>query len=380
LIDENAWSRLFAYLLDSSNSHCYGQSAFKAFVQAIPALDYLTDLLSANEYAQIVCVTEWKTHNNRRIDILIKVVDHSGKVLCVIGIENKVESGEQTDQIRDYQMALLKMFPEIPKALIYLTPDGRASKTADVNLGCHAVWASYESISRLCEALLQLDSENRSLFPSVLKIHIDKLRNQHVMNKDVQELIAALYKDPLHRKVIKLISQYTPSTRGLFEAILKDLENSDFLPYDMNNASVEYYPSQASSPSEFKLYFEELNSIVENQGFAAAYMLKCDSPNPDIDDVFTVRVALWSHNMKQMDSRSKRVHREKVSSYFSLPNSIGTNKSQYQWICLWTGGNYRLKDMGEGDAKGLTSLLLNAIEITHAKYYNGLKKLAKKKL
>lgn len=373
LIDENAWSRLFAYLLDSSKPHGYGQSVFKAFVQAIPALGNLTDLLSANEDVQTICVTEWKTHNNRRVDILIKAVDQKGKLLCVVGIENKVESGEQADQVRDYQLALLKVFPDSPKALIYLTPDGRASKTADVNSGCPAVLASYESISDVCKALLQIESETGHVFLSALKIHIDKLTKKQTMNKEVQELITTLYKNPSHRRAIKLICQYTPVTISIFDTISKNLTNSVSLPFTISKDSVEYYPNQSVSPGELKLYVEDLNITIDNKEFTAAYMLHCETPNPDIDDVFTIRLVLWCNELNPRDKATRRELQEKIRGYFYLPNSIGVDKSWAQWICLWTGGSYKLKDMADRDTQTLTSLLLNAIDLTYLQFREGLK-------
>ncbi|MBK6345595.1 MAG: PD-(D/E)XK nuclease family protein [Bacteroidales bacterium] len=51
-----------------------------------------------------ICITEWKTESIRRIDILLKIIDKQGNTKAVIRIENKVDSGEQRNQIKDYRI------------------------------------------------------------------------------------------------------------------------------------------------------------------------------------------------------------------------------------------------------------------------------------
>ena len=60
----------------------------------------------------------------RRLDILIKLLDGRGHLIGIIGIENKVWSGEQHDQLKHYQAALYP-FPTVLKILLVSTPDGR---------------------------------------------------------------------------------------------------------------------------------------------------------------------------------------------------------------------------------------------------------------
>jgi PD-(D/E)XK nuclease superfamily len=65
----------------------------------------------------------------RRLDILIKLLDRHGRLIGVVGIENKVWSGEQHNQLKDYQTALCDVFCGVPKILLFLTPDERAPMT-----------------------------------------------------------------------------------------------------------------------------------------------------------------------------------------------------------------------------------------------------------
>jgi len=377
LIDEMAWSRLFAYLLDSTQNHGLGQSAFRKLLEIIPELKVFSKSLPADKDTETLCVTEWKTENSRRIDILIKLTDKKGTIKAVVGIENKVDSGEQNDQVRDYQKSLIKAFPRIPKVLIYLTPDGRITETADDDLSCPALSVSFNSISVVCEQIQTKTTGQGQIFLSVLKNHIDKLTNNQIMEKEALQLIKKLYQDPAYRQAIKLISQYSPNTRSVFDDISKRLGKSKVLPFTIDKNSVVYYPEKSSNPHEFKLYIPELCEIVQNKRFDPIYMLHCENENPDFGDIFTLRIALWYYDFKGKDRSSLR---EKVSSNFAFPNSLGTDIHWSKWICIWTGNSYKLSDLGEKDVEGLTALLTNGIKQTYDQYKLGLKKLAKLRL
>jgi hypothetical protein len=374
LIDEMAWSRLFAYLLDSTQNHGLGQSAFRKLLKIIPELKVFSKSLPADKDTETLCVTEWKTENSRRIDILIKLTDKKGTIKAVVGIENKVDSGEQNDQVRDYQKSLIKAFPRIPKVLIYLTPDGRTSETADSDLNCPALSVSFDSISTVCELIKTQTTTQGQIFLSVLKNHIDKLTNNQIMEKEALQLVKKLYQNPAHRQAIKLIGQYSPNTRSVFNDISKRLGKSKVLPFTIDE--IVYYPD-SSNPREFKLYIRELRDIGNNKGFDPCYMLRCENENPDFGDIFTLRIALWYYDFKGKDRSSLR---EKVSSNFAFPNSLGTDKHWSDWICIWTGNSYKLTDMGAKDVEGLTALLTNGIKQTYDQYKLGLKKLAKLRL
>ena len=378
LIDEMAWSRLFAYLLDSTQNHGLGQSAFRKLLEIIPKLKVFSKSLPADKDTETLCVTEWKTENSRRIDILIKLTDEKGTIKAVVGIENKVDSGEQNDQIRDYQKSLIKAFPRIPKVLIYLTPDGRITETADDDLSCPALSVSFNSISVVCERIQKKTTGQGQIFLSVLKNHIDKLTNNQKMEKEALQLIKKLYQDPAHRQAIKLIGQYSPNTRSVFEDLTSNLKNSKALPFSMDEKSIYYHPSKSSNPQELAIRINELSDIVK--GFEPYIMLRCENKNPDIGDIFTLRLALWDLNYESRDAVSKQAVRDKVQNAFSFTNSLGTNKHWWEWICVWTGNSYKLTDMGAKDVEGLTALLTNGIKQTYDQYKLGLKKLAKLRL
>ena len=90
--------------------------------------------MPSEEESEIITTTEWYTKNGRRLDICIEIQDNkSKKIKAVIGIENKVNSGEQMNQISDYQKSLIKRYSNVPKLIFFLTPDGRNPNTSDSN-------------------------------------------------------------------------------------------------------------------------------------------------------------------------------------------------------------------------------------------------------
>jgi hypothetical protein len=256
LLDEMAWSRLFAYLLDSTQTHELSQKVIRLILERNSQVINFQKLLPSENQTESICITEWKTEKGRRIDILIKVIDNLGNIKAVIGIENKVDSGEQKDQIRDYQKSLIHSFPNIPKVMFYLTLDGKFSETSDNKEECPYFTVSYSNISSVCSEIIQETSGQAQLFLTVLKNHIDKITNTKVMDKEAIQHIKNLYKNREYREAFKLINEYSPNVKNIFQEISK----SEKFPAD---TLVDYYPRTNSNPHEFKVHFNELYEITK---------------------------------------------------------------------------------------------------------------------
>jgi hypothetical protein len=377
LIDEMAWSRLFAYVLDSTQNHGLSQTVFRQLLGQIPELETFRNSLPIETDTKTICITEWKTEKGRRIDILIKLIDKNGNTKGVIGIENKVDSGEQDNQIRDYQNSIILGFQGVPKVLLYLTPDGRITRTSDENPECPCFSISYNIISTICELIIPNSNGQAQVFLSVLKNHIDKLTNNQIMDKEVEHLITELYKNSEYRQAIKLIGQYSPSIKKVFDKISFSIKNEENIQFTLSDQSIDYHPRKSQNPQEFKIRPDQLSEICQTEGLHAWYILRCENTNPDFDDIFTLRLAIWNANQKDKDLTARQAFTEKVQNAFSFGNPLGTNKNWSQWICVWTGNNYKLSDMGTEDIIGLKSLLLKGIEDTLDEFEKGLEKLAK---
>lgn len=65
------------------------------------------------------------------IDVVVEVLGDPGE--AVIGIENKIDAGEQTEQISRYQATLERAYPGRAAAIVFLTPTGRRPSTASAD-------------------------------------------------------------------------------------------------------------------------------------------------------------------------------------------------------------------------------------------------------
>lgn len=82
------------------------------------------------------------------IDILLDFPD----LRLVIGIENKIHAPDQDKQVARYQASLCELFPHYQhRAMVYLTPTGRDSPTA--NLECQRVPVYYQSYAMVSDLL-----------------------------------------------------------------------------------------------------------------------------------------------------------------------------------------------------------------------------------
>ena len=94
---ENAWRRLFAYLLDPEEPHGFGIYVLKAFLDILENHDDLNFQFSQSDLTEIEVEEDVPTQNGNRPDIVVK----SGKKWFIL-IELKVLSEEGDNQTKRY--------------------------------------------------------------------------------------------------------------------------------------------------------------------------------------------------------------------------------------------------------------------------------------
>jgi hypothetical protein len=114
--DENKISDILADLLDPRGTHGQGDRFLRVLLEQLQP-DLVSRLKSVPR-VQREAPTFGILKYQRRIDILIY-----GDVL--VAVENKVDSLEQFEQVKDYLEHLRKRSGFTPAFLIYLTPNGR---------------------------------------------------------------------------------------------------------------------------------------------------------------------------------------------------------------------------------------------------------------
>nr|WP_295712136.1 PD-(D/E)XK nuclease family protein [uncultured Halomonas sp.] len=116
--DENrTHSRYLAELLSPAGRHGEGAKFLNAFVN-----DVLGLALDVRDRVKVT--RELATEDQRRVDIVVESPD------LIIGIEVKIDAGDQKAQLHDYYTALKQRAKSRKKAvLVYLTLDGKAPST-----------------------------------------------------------------------------------------------------------------------------------------------------------------------------------------------------------------------------------------------------------
>lgn len=114
--DENrTHSRYLAELLSSAGRHGEGARFLNAFVNDVLGLS-----LDLSEHVNVT--RELATEHQRRVDIVVELPE------LIIGIEVKIDAGDQKAQLHDYYTALKYRAKNRKKVvLVYLTLDGKAA-------------------------------------------------------------------------------------------------------------------------------------------------------------------------------------------------------------------------------------------------------------
>jgi len=116
--DENKLSDVLQILLDPKGSHGQGDLFLKLLLSKIGFGAH--ELCTTDARIRREVPTDAIANRRRRIDLLIEAG-------VLVAIENKVDAGEQVDQVKDYldHLAKCTTVKQQPYMLIYLTPDRR---------------------------------------------------------------------------------------------------------------------------------------------------------------------------------------------------------------------------------------------------------------
>jgi hypothetical protein len=119
--DENKLSDILADLLDPKGTHGQGDTFLRLLVARLERDSY--PALTREAVVRREAPTDSLRNRRRRIDILVDMG-------LLLAIENKVDSGEQKDQVKDYlrHLANCTKANQKPYLLIYLTRDGGPPK------------------------------------------------------------------------------------------------------------------------------------------------------------------------------------------------------------------------------------------------------------
>lgn len=145
-------------------------------------------------------------------DILVSDEAHR---LAII-IENKIDTGEHSDQLQSYWKIVDAHYPGWRVIGLYLTPDGEEPSDA------RYFSVDYGLICQLLESLVQ--SRASTLGPDVLTVitHYTQMLRRHIMaESEIAELCRSIYQK--HKAALDLIYKHIPGQRAIIRNVLQGI-------------------------------------------------------------------------------------------------------------------------------------------------------------
>lgn len=149
------------------------------------------------------------------IDILL--VDSANRL--VVLIENKVDSGEHSDQLKHYyDEVVAKHFAQWKTLAIYLTRDGL--KPSD----CRYLPADYGTVCEVVEEIVTKRGSTMGADVRTLVTHYGQMLRRHIVTEsEIAELCRGIYRK--HKRALDLIYEHRPDLQSQIREILCDCVN-----------------------------------------------------------------------------------------------------------------------------------------------------------
>ncbi len=194
---EETHSNILAWLLDPGEQHAMGDFFLKEFLLETAADEDIRD----QDWAETLVRREWPNEVDGKIGFLdILVVNPDSNFVCAI--ENKVFSGEHSDQLKRYREALCREFGGFKRTHLFVTRDG----TVPIRAEERRCWTpvDYGTILRLVEkAIGRGKKRGDDEIVAFLKQYATTLRRGIVPDSDLRRLANRIYLQ--HSEAIDLI-------------------------------------------------------------------------------------------------------------------------------------------------------------------------------
>jgi len=220
------------FLLDPSSPHGFGDAFLARFLKGALAGNRESGLgpveIDVADLSDTEVQREW-----RRIDILLR----NRSANFVVAIENKVDTGEHSDQLRRYREILEKEFPTARRVYLFLTPEGtRPSDDAWLTI-------SYDFVAETVGAVAAAYASRSG--PDVLTLvnhYLTLLRRYIVSDSDIAQLCRQIYKK--HRQALDLIFEHRPDSHSrqaeMVKGLIADAADAGIVPDRMGKSNVNF--------------------------------------------------------------------------------------------------------------------------------------------
>ena len=167
--------------------------------------------LDGTDLRDVEVKREWKN-----IDLLITC----GEPEFAVVIENKVRSGEHSNQLSRYAETIAQLHPNLPALFVYLTPDGDEPS--------HESWIPY-TYAEIHHALKRIRDAHASAIGDDVLLFLDHYLNllgtRFMNDEKLDELCRRIYKH--HRQALDLIWERTSAESGTLAEVIDNLKEDD---------------------------------------------------------------------------------------------------------------------------------------------------------
>jgi len=237
-------SDFLAFLLNPKENHGLGDEFVTRLLQK--------SLLSAHELPTFISPVDLDVWNldNLQVrrewqDLDILLVDESKGFVVII--ENKIDSGEHSQQLKRYHELATKHYPNYKIIGLYLTPEGEPPSNENY------VAIDYTLISEILDHLTS--SRASTLGPDIQTLifhYIQMLRRHIVSDSDIAQLCRQIYRK--HQQALDLIYEHRPDLQAEIQSVLLDLiEKSPDLILDYYRKSLIQFGHRAWEIDDLKM-------------------------------------------------------------------------------------------------------------------------------
>lgn len=214
---EERHSNFLAFLLDPNGTHGLGTEFLSRFVvEALKAMRPESRPVSLSE----MVLTDFGNCHVHREHNQIDVVCINRTLRFVLAIENKVGSGEHSDQLRRYRSFLEGQYRDYRRVLAYLTPDNEAPSDED--------WApvGYGEVLSIVESLADRHKERLEQAVFICLDHYARMLRRNIVSDDkLEEIARAVYRR--HKAALDFIFEKRPDDQLEIGEFAADLASRD---------------------------------------------------------------------------------------------------------------------------------------------------------
>ena len=221
--DEEFHSNLLAWLLDPNENHGLGDRFLTGFLSRTCA----PSKIQSADWMQATVIREWENYVDGQLGyldllVLAETGDPKG---CLLAIENKIFSDEHSGQLTRYRMALADRYPEFCRHHVFMSPDGRKSKSAEERKNWNA--AGYTIVLDVLKELTdRQDGEVAEDVRAFLKQYATTLRRNIVPDTSAQQTARKIYL--ANRELFETILASKPNyRRELWDRLKVAIESQD---------------------------------------------------------------------------------------------------------------------------------------------------------